>query len=221
MRKWIVLLFLIFCITGCKNQKEKSLEAEVTETEVSVQTQEVQETQKEQETPEIQEALEILEALEVPETDLQDYGYTEEGETEEYEKRPVLMGGALPFTHMTVLTTENYPDGSYYYEDMTEDGYTVIISCSYQSVRESRESLGDYATRAATGLSMSDPRDICYFEDAEYSENLGHPVCIVWFTTGRNEDTRCWTAFVTEAYDYTYIYALKCETTLPDGCPCT
>lgn len=31
---------------------------------------------------------------------------------------PVLMGGGLPFTNMENLETENYEDGTYYYEEI-------------------------------------------------------------------------------------------------------
>ena len=34
---------------------------------------------------------------------------------------PVLMGGALPFTNMQNLLSENHDDGTYRYEDITED----------------------------------------------------------------------------------------------------
>lgn len=35
---------------------------------------------------------------------------------------PVLVGGGLPFTSMENLMNENYEDGTYTYEDMTQDG---------------------------------------------------------------------------------------------------
>ena len=41
---------------------------------------------------------------------------------------PVLMGGALPFTGMESVTAENYPDGTYFYQDVTQDGQTDIFN---------------------------------------------------------------------------------------------
>lgn len=41
---------------------------------------------------------------------------------------PVLMGGALPFTGMESVTAENYPDGTYFYQDVTQDGQTDVFN---------------------------------------------------------------------------------------------
>ena len=40
---------------------------------------------------------------------------------------PVLMGGALPFTNMQNLLSENHDDGTYRYEDITEDGQLLFV----------------------------------------------------------------------------------------------
>ena len=40
---------------------------------------------------------------------------------------------AAGYTGLTNLTNENYEDGSYFYEDMTEDGITVITNMCAQA----------------------------------------------------------------------------------------
>ena len=46
---------------------------------------------------------------------------------------PVLMGGALPFTNMQNLLSENHDDGTYRYEDITEDGQLLVVNTAEQS----------------------------------------------------------------------------------------
>ena len=38
------------------------------------------------------------------------------------------MGGALPFTNMQNLRTENNEDGTYRYEDFTQDGQILVVN---------------------------------------------------------------------------------------------
>ena len=74
-------------------------------------------------------------------TSQEDYEETENSVPESYdllndgrgdlipeERIPVLMGGALPFTNMQNLRTENNEDGTYRYEDFTQDGQILIVN---------------------------------------------------------------------------------------------
>lgn len=131
------------------------------------------------------------------------------GEAAGYSNIPVLTGGGLPFTQMTVVKTINHPDGSYYYEDMTEDGYTSIINCTFLSMREEGENPEDYAVRAAADLSQYETSDAQVRKDETYSANIGCPVYIVKYTSGTNENASSWTVFVTETMGYTYLYAFN------------
>lgn len=67
---------------------------------------------------------------------------------------PVLMGGALPFTNMQNLLSENHDDGTYRYEDITEDGQLLVVNTAEQScfVPDVQE-LDDYLTACALSLS--------------------------------------------------------------------
>lgn len=123
---------------------------------------------------------------------------------------PVLMGGALPFTNMQNLKTENYDDGGYYYEDMTQDGNTVIINSAYPTTQAEGQSAEDYAVATATALAQADNCKVQSCEqNSTYTTNLSYPVYVVTFTSGANEDTRMWTVFMTATDTDTYLYAFS------------
>ena len=123
---------------------------------------------------------------------------------------PVLMGGALPFTNMQNLKTENHDDGGYYYEDMTQDSSTVIINSAYPSTQAEGQSAEDYAVATATALAQSDNCKVQSCEqNSTYTANLTYPVYVVTFTSGANEDMRMWTVFMTATDTDTYLYAFS------------
>ena len=121
---------------------------------------------------------------------------------------PVLMGGALPFTNMQKLLSENHDDGTYRYEDITEDGQLLVVNTAEQScfVPDAQE-LDDYLTACALSLSDAGTYELLSTEEhEEYSKNLSYPVYIVTYTAGENEDTREWTVFVMDTDICTYLY---------------
>ena len=129
--------------------------------------------------------------------------------TEEKKNIPVLIGGGLPFTGMKNVALTNNSDGSYYYEDITEDGLTTVINCSFPSTKLSDEYMEDYVLRALLSKAGYNVQDISVNKNDTYSSKLGCPVYIVKCTSGRNENKRYWTAYVAEAYGYTYLYAFN------------
>ena len=106
---------------------------------------------------------------------------------------PVLVGGGLPFTSMENLMNENYEDGTYTYEDMTQDGSVLVVDMAAQF--------------AALDTGEGEPRDVTCFQDEDYTQNLSYPVYIVWYTTGSGEDQREWMVYTVDTDDYTYLYA--------------
>lgn len=121
---------------------------------------------------------------------------------------PVLMGGALPFTNMQNLLSENHDDGTYRYEDITEDGQLLVVNAAEQScfVPDVQE-LDDYLTACALSLSDADTYELLSAEEnEEYSRNLSYPVYIVTYIAGENEDTREWTVFVMDTDICIYLY---------------
>ncbi len=129
---------------------------------------------------------------------------------------PVLMGGALPFTNMQNLLSENHDDGTYRYEDITEDGQLLVVNTAEQSsFAPDVQELGDYLATCALSLSDADTYELLSAEEnEEYSKNLSYPVYVVTYTAGENEDTREWTVFVTDTDICTYLYGFC---TLPDA----
>ena len=93
---------------------------------------------------------------------------------------PVLMGGALPFTGMESVTAENYPDGTYFYQDVTQDGQMDVFNVCQPN-------------RITDGVD----------------EDLSYPVYRITFTTGANEDQRDWTVFALNTDSHTYFYAFR------------
>lgn len=123
---------------------------------------------------------------------------------------PVLVGGGLPFTSMENLMNENYEDGTYTYEDMTQDGSVLVVDMAFQSLRtdETVEEYAEYAAQfAALDTGEGEPRDVTCFQDEDYTKNLSYPVYIVWYTTGSGEDQREWMVYTVDTEDYTYLYA--------------
>ena len=88
------------------------------------------------------------------------------------------MGGALPFTNMQNLRTENNEDGTYRYEDFTQDGQILVVN----TVEPTRfvpevQDLEDYLTACAFALSDTDTYELLSAEEnEEYTENLTYPV---------------------------------------------
>ena len=123
---------------------------------------------------------------------------------------PVLVGGGLPFTSMENLMNENYEDGTYTYEDMTQDGSVLVVDMAFPSLRtdETVEEYAEYAAQyAALDTGEGEPRDVTCFQDEDYTQNLSYPVYIVWYTTGSGEDQREWMVYTVDTEDYTYLYA--------------
>ena len=122
----------------------------------------------------------------------------------------MLVGGGLPFTSMENLMNENYEDGTYTYEDMTQDGSVLVVDMAFQSLRtnETVEEYAEYAAQfAALDTGEGEPYNVTCFQDEDYTQNLSYPVYIVWYTTGSGEDQREWMVYTVDTDDYTYLYA--------------
>lgn len=140
-------------------------------------------------------------------------GYADDGRgdliREDGDDVPVLMGGALPFTNMETLQSENYEDGTYYYADVTEDGQIIVVNTVHQSHWGLfDETFEHYMTDCALTLADTNIFAVQNVEQNEtYSENMSYPVYVVTYTSGENEDMRKWTVFVMDTDSYTYLYS--------------
>ncbi len=122
---------------------------------------------------------------------------------------PVLMGGASPFAGMLSLESQNYSDGTYYYEDMTEDSQIVVINTVYESqLTNGWNDPEEYLKAAALDLAGADAYEMrSFYQDDGYTANLGYPVYVMIFTAGGGEDTREWTVYAVDTDTHTYLYA--------------
>ena len=110
---------------------------------------------------------------------------------------PVLMGGALPYTGMISILNENY-----------EDGMSCIVDYCYVNPEDLPDTPEAYATLAAEKLTDGGIYNILsVYQDDGYTKSLSYPVYIVSFTSGNNEDTNFWLAFMVIRDGYTYLYA--------------
>ena len=121
---------------------------------------------------------------------------------------PVLMGGALPFTNMKNLKSENYEDGTYYYADATEDGKTIVVNTvQMRNLVDDTQTLEDYLTGCALSLREADTYHLQTIEENDvYTKMMSYPVYIVTYTSGENEDACEWTVFAMDKDRYTYLY---------------
>lgn len=124
---------------------------------------------------------------------------------------PVLMNGALPFTNMETLRSENNEDGTYYYSDVAEDGLVVVVNTVlHRDLSDDTKTLEEYLTECALSLGESDNCQLQTVEENnEYTKKMTYPVYIVTYTTGANEDTREWTVFAMDTDLYTYLYGIS------------
>lgn len=114
------------------------------------------------------------------------------------------------YTGLTNLRKEDNDDGTYYYEDMTEDGITVITNmCSPNSQRDGQAD-DAYAENFVCALVDNDARITGSKEDTQLSETLSYPVYKVDWESGGNEDTRQATGVVILTDKYTFYYGYEC-----------
>lgn len=121
----------------------------------------------------------------------------------------VLTAGELPFANVQSLQAETNEDGTYYYEDMAEDGLIKVVN-TVQPRDFSAEDTEAYLLDCALALGEADADSLVSFEVNEaYTQQMTFPVYVVTYTTGENEDTREWAVFAMETDLYTYLYGIS------------
>ena len=103
-----------------------------------------------------------------------DSGYADDGQGDLIRKdgdvATVLMGGALPFTNMQTLQSENNEDGTYYYADVTEDGQIIVVNTVFQRYWGNfDQTFEDYMTDCA--LTLADT-NIFAVQNVEQNETV-------------------------------------------------
>lgn len=214
----MTVLLIVLCMTGCGTTADETLKQADTAGQVQEETEASKEPEEMMTPVEPMTPAETREFDKTVETeDVRNDGIESEEttfakkETTEYMVAPILTAGEPPFTNMRYIYSVNNPDGGYYYEDITEDGYTTVINHAHVSWLDDYGEDIEYYMSYGAWMGLSDDpgsiRDLYMEKNEVYSEKLGCPVYVLSFKTGLKENTSCWTVFAAEAYGYTYLYA--------------
>lgn len=138
---------------------------------------------------------------------------TDEDEFADSDEETVMNTLAIKgpsYTGLTNLTKENNEDGSYFYQDMTEDSVTVITNmCSRNSQRDGQDP-DAYAENFVCALIDNDAKITDSKEDEKVTESLTYPSYRVYWETGSNEDSRQNVGVVVLTDNFTYYYGFGC-----------
>ena len=139
----------------------------------------------------------------------------EEEPAEDADEEAVINTLALrgpSYTGLSNLANTNNEDGSYYYQDMTEDGLTVITNmCSRNSQRDGQDP-DAYAENFVCAVvdDTDSAKIIGSGNDETVSATTTYPSYRVDWETGSNEDTRQNVGVVVLTDDFTYYYGYGC-----------
>jgi len=132
-------------------------------------------------------------------------------ETEEAAINMLAIKGPS-FTGLSNLTMENNENGTYIYEDMTEDGLTVIKNMCADNSQSDGESPEAYAeTFVSTVVDETGSANVTETKSDEgVSAALTYPAYRVSWESGANEDTRQHLGVVVLTDNFTFYYGFGC-----------
>jgi len=114
------------------------------------------------------------------------------------------------YTGLSNLRNDNNEDGTYFYEDMTEDSVTVITNmCAPASIGADQDPAA-YAESFVSAEVDSDALVTGTKEDTKLSPAFTYPVYRVSWTSGSNEDTKQAEGVVVLTDSFTYYYGFRC-----------
>lgn len=116
------------------------------------------------------------------------------------------------YTGLSNLYTLNNEDGTYIYEDMTEDGLTVIRNmCSHNSQRDGQDP-DAYAENYVCALvdETDSAKIIDSADDETLFKSLTYPVYRIHWESGSNEDSRQNVGVVVLTDNFTFYYGYGC-----------
>ncbi len=121
-----------------------------------------------------------------------------------------LVIGGRTYSGLTNLKNENNDDGTYFYQDMTSDGVTVITNMSAPNSQRDGQDMDAYAINFICALIDNDARVEDPVPDETLSEKFTYPVYKAVWESGSNEDTRKSEGIVVLTDLYTYYYGFGC-----------
>ncbi|MCR4741131.1 MAG: hypothetical protein K5886_12840 [Lachnospiraceae bacterium] len=117
---------------------------------------------------------------------------------------------AMGYSGLTNLRNDNNEDGSYFYEDMTEDGLTIITNMCAPSKGPGDESVEEFVSAFVT----ESVKEGCTVTGAaaydELVNEISYPVYRVDWEWGSNEDTTWGTGVVIPTDTFNYYYGYSC-----------
>ncbi len=114
------------------------------------------------------------------------------------------------YTGLTSLREDDYSDGSYFYEDMTDDGITIITNMCYPNSQRDGQAPDAYAENLVCAQVDNDAVIDKSAEDPKLSEKLTYPVYRISWESGSNEDTKQAIGVVVLTDNYTFYFGYKC-----------
>ena len=195
MSKFLCILVLLMALTGCGKKQAAAVtvpaeNAAPTETTASVS--EISETA----------APETM----IPRMTVSEIQGRTAGDHANMPKNTCVFMGGPRFTGMTVLANRNFPDGTYHYEDMTEDSFSRIVNRSFAN-GEKTEDVDTRITRLLTEECGEDTREIRIQEAPDKSDGLIPNECrLVRWICAHEEDTKECVGIAAVTKDFTYLY---------------
>ncbi|MCR5507890.1 MAG: hypothetical protein K6F34_04295, partial [Lachnospiraceae bacterium] len=133
----------------------------------------------------------------------------DEAEEEEAAVNELALSGPS-YTGLENLTKENNDDGSYFYEDMTEDGITIITNICAANSQSDGQSPDAYAENFVCAMVDNDAKIIDSKGDEKLSPELTYPTYRIHWESGSNEDSRQAAGVVVLTDNFTYYYGYEC-----------
>ncbi len=147
----------------------------------------------------------------IPGEDEEEEGEEDQAVSEEIlESRNVMAIQAPGYTGLTNLKQEDNEDGTYFYEDMTEDGVTIITNMSAPNSQKDGQDPDAYAENFVCAMVDNDAEITGSKEDKDLTEKFTYPVYKVDWESGNNEDTRQAVGIVVLTDNFTFYFGYKC-----------
>ncbi|MCR4851694.1 MAG: hypothetical protein K5870_10590 [Lachnospiraceae bacterium] len=116
------------------------------------------------------------------------------------------------YTGLTELDKTDNEDGTYRYQDMMEDGLTVITNMSYRNSQSDGQDPDAYAENFVCAVvdDTDSAKIISSKDDEAVSSMTSYPSYRVYWETGSNEDSRQNAGVVVLTDNFTYYYGYSC-----------
>ncbi len=121
-----------------------------------------------------------------------------------------LAIAAPGYTGMTNIRREDNPDGTYFYEDTTEDGLTIMTNMCYPNSQRDGQAMDAYAENLVCAQVDNDAVIKETVEDKELASKLSYPVYKISYESGANEDTKQAVGVVVLTDRYTFYFGYRC-----------